>query len=274
MKDNSYFPLRKRIQQHWIWDDKPFAKGQAWIDLLMMANYADGEVLSKGAVIPVKRGQVFRTIKFLSDRWGWSDKKTLRFLKLLESQKMAICEGTPHGTCITIANYSFWNDEGIQADIQDGTSRGYVGDTRVRHNNKNIRINNNKTNSASNAHSESTFEHLWSNYPVKRGKSRVSAATKRKIADIGEEQMARALARYKKDLEADQWRKPQNGSTWFNGGYVDYLDDNYEPPKEIKEAPPQKYVPEPPKYRKFEREEIAPAEPMPADMREKIRRML
>ena len=41
--------------------------------------------------------------------------------------------------------------------------------------------------------------------------------------------MARAIDRYKADLERDSsWRKPQNGSTFFNSGYVDYLDANYQ----------------------------------------------
>ena len=41
--------------------------------------------------------------------------------------------------------------------------------------------------------------------------------------------MARAIDRYKADLEKDSgWRKPQNGSTFFNSGYVDYLDANYQ----------------------------------------------
>ena len=30
----------------------------------------------------------------------------------------------------------------------------------------------------------------------------------------------------------EEWRKPQNGSTFFNSGYVDYLDNNYTPSTE------------------------------------------
>ena len=45
---------------------------------------------------------------------------------------------------------------------------------------------------------------------------------------VGYEEMARAISRYKADLEKDRgWRKPQNGSTFFNSGYIDYLDKNY-----------------------------------------------
>ena len=40
--------------------------------------------------------------------------------------------------------------------------------------------------------------------------------------------MKKAIDRYLHELQKDAaWRKPQNGSTFFNSGYVDYLDSNY-----------------------------------------------
>ena len=74
------------------------------------------------------------------------------------------------------------------------------------------------------------FERLWKLYPVKKGKAQVSGAKKMKLLEIGFDEMNRAIERYKADLEKDSdWRKPQNGSTFFNSGYVDYLDANYCP---------------------------------------------
>lgn len=72
------------------------------------------------------------------------------------------------------------------------------------------------------------FEELWSLYPSKKGKGQVSEAKQKKLLVIGREEMVRAIDRYKADLKKDSgWRKPQNGSTFFNSGYVDYLDKNY-----------------------------------------------
>lgn len=75
------------------------------------------------------------------------------------------------------------------------------------------------------------FEELWKMYPNKRGKGQISDAKKKKLFEIGREHMARAITRYLNDLKLDTWRKPQNGSTFFNSGYVDYLDENYSPPE-------------------------------------------
>ncbi len=76
------------------------------------------------------------------------------------------------------------------------------------------------------------FEKLWKLYPSKKGKGQVSDTAKMRLLKIGYEEMVRAIDRYKTELEKDSdWRKPQNGSTFFNSGYVDYLDANYEPAK-------------------------------------------
>ena len=72
------------------------------------------------------------------------------------------------------------------------------------------------------------FERLWKLYPCKKGKGQVSDARKKKLYEIGYEEMERAIQRYAAELEKDaSWRKPQNGSTFFNSGYIDYLDCNY-----------------------------------------------
>lgn len=73
------------------------------------------------------------------------------------------------------------------------------------------------------------FEDLWKLYPSKKGKGQVSDTKKKELLKIGKEEMERAIDRYKAGLKKDaDWRKPQNGSTFFNSGYVDYLDKNYE----------------------------------------------
>lgn len=72
------------------------------------------------------------------------------------------------------------------------------------------------------------FEQLWKAYPSKKGKAQVSDTAKAKLLKIGYDEMMRAIDRYTYDFEKDSdWRKLQNGSTFFNSGYVDYLDANY-----------------------------------------------
>ena len=73
------------------------------------------------------------------------------------------------------------------------------------------------------------FEKVWKLYPLKRGKGQISDTQKKKLYNIGFEQLSIAIERYKDELKKDDWRTQQNGSTFFNSGYVDYLDGNYQP---------------------------------------------
>lgn len=76
------------------------------------------------------------------------------------------------------------------------------------------------------------FDSVWNLYPVKKGKGQVSDSKRRALYKIGFEEISRAIDRYLAELQKDSaWRKPQNGSTFFNSGYVDYLDDNFVPDK-------------------------------------------
>lgn len=103
--------------------------------------------------------------------------------------------------------------------------------------------NNNITRDTNNVHScsespeatheetaEEFFERAWQYYPNKRGKGQVSEKSKERLMSHGWDNVKRAIDRYIEDLKKDEWRKPQNGSTFFNSGYIDYLDENYTPP--------------------------------------------
>lgn len=78
--------------------------------------------------------------------------------------------------------------------------------------------------------SSKLFEALWRLYPIKRGKAQVTEKAKLCHLKIGEEHMRRCIFRYVKELEENaEWLTPKNGNTFFNTGYIDYLDDNYKP---------------------------------------------
>lgn len=75
---------------------------------------------------------------------------------------------------------------------------------------------------------EELFEALWKKYPVKRGKGSVKISTKRKLLSYGYEQMVRCIDRYVSEIKKlEKERFFQNGSTFFNSGYIDFLDENY-----------------------------------------------
>lgn len=86
---------------------------------------------------------------------------------------------------------------------------------------------------------EEFFESVWKLYPIKKGKGQVSKTKKQKLQRIGYDQIKRCVERFVKDMESEHRDKKywMHGSTFFNSGYVDYLDKNYD--SEIPEKEPE-----------------------------------
>ncbi|MEG2811726.1 MAG: hypothetical protein RR912_04335, partial [Clostridium sp.] len=100
-----WISLYRSIQDHWLWQEKPFDKARAWLDLLLLANHQDKKVLFDGTLIEVKRGQFITSIRKLCDRWGWSNNKVKNFLVMLEKDGMIIKKSDTKKTTINIVNY-------------------------------------------------------------------------------------------------------------------------------------------------------------------------
>lgn len=72
------------------------------------------------------------------------------------------------------------------------------------------------------------FEDIWRQYPKHKGKGQVSKSQKEKLHQIGQDEISRAIERYKRETAGKDKQYIMYGSTFFNSGYVDYLDKNYE----------------------------------------------
>lgn len=136
--------IDRKLFEHWIWKDKPFARGQAWVDLILMVNHADGKTVLDGKKVSVKRGSKVTSLRQLSERWGWSPSKTRRFLNELENEKMLKVKCDTKKTVITLINYGKFQDR----ETGNETATRHRRDTdetqtNTNNNNKTI-INNNK----------------------------------------------------------------------------------------------------------------------------------
>lgn len=119
-----WIKIDRNIQNHWLWKDKPFSKGQAWVDLILLANHQDGEFVSGSSKVEGKRGTVYRSVLFLADRWGWERKKVKRFLNVLEMDGMLTQNATTHGTTITLVNYGKYQNYRAAKRATDGQPMG------------------------------------------------------------------------------------------------------------------------------------------------------
>ena len=113
-KPKGYIKLYRSMMKNFLWEDKPFSKGQAWIDLLLMAHYTTRTVLvRKGKTQAVAAsGEVITTEKELSRKWGWSRNKVRRFLSLLVDKGQVEQLKTHLFTRITIRYWEEYQETG------------------------------------------------------------------------------------------------------------------------------------------------------------------
>lgn len=108
MAEKGWIKLHRKVLDCWIWNDKPYDKARAWIDLLLLAMHHDKKIMSDDKVVIVPRGCYITSVLKLSDRWGWSRNKVKRFLDVLETEHMLKTERTNSGTLVTIVNYEVY----------------------------------------------------------------------------------------------------------------------------------------------------------------------
>ena len=118
-----WISLHRQLQEHWLWEDKPFTKGQAWIDMLLLANHADKRFLLGNELVEVKAGSFITSELKLMERWGWSKTKVRNFLALLQEDKMIVKKTDSKKTAITIENYSFYSNCETAKELQKNHKR-------------------------------------------------------------------------------------------------------------------------------------------------------
>lgn len=191
----------------------------------------------------IKAGQFVSSITRISAETGLTESQVRTALKKLKDTGYISTKSTNKYTIYTVNGYQKYIDCGQVTEtttkentvVKNGTKMEQTveqPEEKVKETCEKSKENCEKSNKKA---INECFERLWKKYPNKRGKGQVSDAKKKVLYQIGEEHIQRALKRYLDGLEKDaSWRKPQNGSTFFNSGYVDYLDENYEKPPEPK----------------------------------------
>lgn len=202
-----------------------------------------------------KQGEFTGSAQYLADWTGCSRRHIMRILsKLVEEKFVTKTETVLNNNekrvsyqaergCVKLSQGVSNCHRGYDKMSQGGVTKCPRGYDKMSHN---ITIDNNTNNNhrdINNVHScsesleeiheetpEEFFERAWQYYPNKRGKGQVSDKSKERLMSHGWDNVKRAIDRYLEDLKNDEWRQAQNGSTFFNSGYIDYLDENYTPP--------------------------------------------
>lgn len=145
-KKRGYILLHRKIWDNEIWDtDEPFDMRSAWVDLLLMVNHEERTIVVNCTPVVVGRGQKWTSVRVLADRWHWSTKRTLNYLKLLEKLRMITRKTTKRGTLLTVINYSKMqisrNTNDYTTDYTADNTTDYTADNETIHYRNNYRNN-------------------------------------------------------------------------------------------------------------------------------------
>lgn len=253
MADKGWIKTYRQILDCWLWTDKePYDKRSAWMYLLLTANHSDKKIMFNGELIVVKRGQILTSIRTLAEKWKWSYDKTLRFLRLIESDGMIEKESDKFRTLITIVNYEVFQDSPNteRTEISEQTSER-ISDKQELKNEKNINIRSNsddlnesdkpkkkktKLTEEENEELVKNFEIIYNSYPRKVGKTAGFELYKQwlngrdilgKRIKLTNRQMWIAIARYKKQLDDNETEKQfiKQFDTFMRKPILDYIGD-------------------------------------------------
>ena len=117
---SDWLKLYRSIGKSDLWLSEPFTRGQAWVDLLVLANWKPGSIRIRGTKVPLDRGQIGHAERYYCERWQWSRGKVRRFLGELETEQQIVQQKTNVTTVITIVNY----EEYQGTSTADSTANG------------------------------------------------------------------------------------------------------------------------------------------------------
>jgi len=143
---SGYIKLHRSIVENPMWGKEPFSAGQAWVDLLVSANFKDTSIYIRKTKINLTRGQIAWSTITMSKRWKWSRGKVLRFLSELKTEGMIVQEAGHLTTITTICNYSRFQDSNTADSTANDTTGGTADSTTGGTQYKNVKKDKNEKN--------------------------------------------------------------------------------------------------------------------------------
>ena len=213
-----WIKIYRDIRMNILWNEKPFDKKSAWIDILLMANHKDNEFLLGLEKAKVKRGEFITSESKLMLQWKWSKTRVRNFLKFLEDENMIIKKSDKKKTTISVVNYSKYQDAETSARPQEDHKKPTTEPRKD--------TNNNDKNEKKNTYTES-FEKFYSNYPRPEHKHQTFKNWQKRLREYSVDQLMEAASNYKDEMTKIKRDKEfMTNSSNFLGNkcvFMDYL---------------------------------------------------
>jgi len=185
---SGWVKIHRSVQSNRIWNSEPFSRGQAWIDLILLANHEPGVIYVRDHRIEIERGQVGWSENRLSERWGWSRTKVRKFLKDLEKEQQIRQEKSRSYGIINIENYDYYQTEKQEKKQQKNNRK--TTEKQQKNTNKNVKNGKNEKNI------NIPFSEFWDLYDKKKGSKPNAEKMWNNLSDSERQEIMRLLPGY------------------------------------------------------------------------------
>lgn len=190
-----------------------------------MANFKENDWEWNGNKFSVKEGQFVTSLDSIVSKCGKGI--TIRNVRtaLVRFEKLGFLtnKSTKMGRLITIVNWGFYQHsiEQYDKDIdKELTNDWQTTDKRLTPNKESNKDKKEKKNKYA-----QQVERLWSMYPNKKGKAQAIKQLPKLIDKYGYEVIERCVVAYSNECKGKDSKYIKHGSTFFNSGYMDYLEN-------------------------------------------------
>lgn len=116
MSERGVFAFDRGIWDHPSFAHEPLTEREAWAWLIGEASFKARTKRIGSVVLDLKRGQVAASLRFMADKWQWSEPRVRRFLKRLKTDAMIDASTDAGITVVNICNYDKYQKVSLPRD--------------------------------------------------------------------------------------------------------------------------------------------------------------
>lgn len=214
---NGWVSLHRALLDNPIFEDATLLKTFIWC--LLKATHEERIQIVGRQEVKISPGQFITGRHKAGKELGLSPSKAREQLIKLQIANTLDIKSNNKFSLVTIENWDFYQNTGKKLNSKSNS----ISDSKP----NSVSDTNNNINKLNKSIVHAEVVKLWELFPNKKGKADAMKKIPKLIEEYGFDALAECITRYKETKE--DWKAWMMGSTFFNGRYQDYLDENFEP---------------------------------------------
>ncbi|WP_410495051.1 transcriptional regulator [Cellulosilyticum sp. ST5] len=217
--------LHRKLLSSSVFENEKLLKVFIWC--LLKASHKERDQVVGLNTIELTPGQFVTGRKKAASELGLKESTTDNYLKALEKLKIISMKMNSKYRVVTIENWELYQSKDEDVDSKATADEQQI-DNKVTANKQQVDTNKNvknvkKEKNNNNVHFDAECEKIWSLYPNKKGKAQAIAKLPKLIEQYGYDAIEKCVIAYANECKGKDIKYVKHGSTFFNGGYLDYL---------------------------------------------------